>query len=114
MPGFGNPFVGLLMIVYYILYTVQVLMAYGTAYRKTKAGGDNGAALFGWMIVYMLAAALPGLGIGLWWKNRDLDSTACVPTVGGSGRLSDLIRMKDNGEITQEEFDRRKRELTYR
>jgi len=50
---------------------VQTFMAYGTAYRFTKRGGDNGIALFGWMIVFSLAAMIPGLGIWLWVKYKD-------------------------------------------
>ena len=59
----------------YFLWTictfVQALMGYGTAYRFTKRGGDNGVALFGWMIVFSLAAMIPGLGIWLWVKYKD-------------------------------------------
>jgi hypothetical protein len=50
---------------------VQQLMAYGTAYRYTKRGGDNGVSLFGWMLLFSLAAIIPGLGIWLWLKNKD-------------------------------------------
>ena len=54
-----------------IIALVQTFMAYGTAYRFTKKGGDNGFALFGWMIIFSLAAIIPGLGIWLWVKNKD-------------------------------------------
>jgi hypothetical protein len=62
-----------LLILYYILTAVQGLMGYGTAYRLTKRGGDNGAALFGWMLLMSIAAAIPGLGIYLWYKYKDVD-----------------------------------------
>ncbi|MCL1786699.1 MAG: hypothetical protein FWG38_01825 [Defluviitaleaceae bacterium] len=59
----------------YFLWTistvVQVYMGYGTAYRFTKNGGDNGVALFGWMLVCSLAALIPGLGVWLWLKHKD-------------------------------------------
>ena len=61
----------ILYIAWQILYAIQVLMGYGTAYRKTKANGDNGVSLFGWMIVYVLAAIIPGLGIYLWKKSKE-------------------------------------------
>lgn len=61
----------LILLVWYVLYIVQMFMAYGTAYRHTKRGGDNGVALFGWMIVFLLAAAIPGLGIYLWNKSKE-------------------------------------------
>ena len=60
----------ILLIVYYIISVVQGILGYGTAYRLTKRGGDNGVALWGWLIVMGLAAAIPGLGIYLWQKYR--------------------------------------------
>ena len=54
-----------------VLTLVQVILGYGTAYRLTKGGGDNGVSLFGWMIVMSLASAVPGLGIYLWNKYKD-------------------------------------------
>lgn len=53
-----------------VLIIVQGFMAIGTAYRKTKARGDSGVSLFGWMIAYNLAAIVPGLGIYLWRKSK--------------------------------------------
>ena len=62
------------MIFYYlwlICYIVQFFMGYGTAYRFTKRGGDNGVALWGWFLLMSLASIIPGLGIYLWIKNKD-------------------------------------------
>jgi hypothetical protein len=50
---------------------VQSILGYGTAYRLTKKGGDNGVALFGWMIVMTLASMVPGLGIYLWLRHKN-------------------------------------------
>ena len=62
-------------IIYFIwiaVYMVQIFLGYGTAYRKTKQGGDNGLALFGWCIVFCnFAALVPGLGIWLWYRNKE-------------------------------------------
>lgn len=60
-----------IVIIWYLLIIVQNFMGYGTAYRLTKAGGDDGLALFGWMIVMGFAAIVPGLGIWLWIKYRE-------------------------------------------
>ena len=61
----------LVLIAWYIIMIIQAFMGYGTAYRKTKANGDNGVSLFGWMIVYCsLASLVPGLGIYLWNKSK--------------------------------------------
>lgn len=70
MDGIGMFFMCFLW-VWYILSVVQMFFGYGTAYRLTKRGGDNGVALFGWVFVMGLAAMVPGLGIYLWYKYRD-------------------------------------------
>ena len=62
-----------LLLLWYVIAVVQCFFAYGTAYRLTKRGGDNGVALFGWVIVFTLAAMIPGLGIYLWSKNKNID-----------------------------------------
>jgi hypothetical protein len=64
---------GFLVLLWWITVLVQQLLGYGTAYRLTKRGGDNGIALWGWLLVMGLAAAVPGLGVWLWYKYRDLD-----------------------------------------
>ena len=61
----------LLLFLWYIMVLVQGFMAYGTAYRATKNGGDNGVALFGWFFLFGLAALVPGLGIYLWHQSKD-------------------------------------------
>ena len=61
----------LLIFIYQIIVFVQVCLGYGTAYRLTKHGGDNGVSLFGWMLLMSLASLIPGLGIWLWRKHRD-------------------------------------------
>ncbi|MDR0273247.1 MAG: hypothetical protein LBI27_08035 [Clostridiales bacterium] len=60
-----------LYIVWYFITIIQMFFSYGTAYRLTKNGGDNGIALFGWMFVLSLASMIPFLGIYLWFKYRD-------------------------------------------
>ena len=61
---------GFLLAIWYIAVIVQTFFAYGTAYRLTKKGGDDGVALFGWFFVMELASCIPGLGIYLWFKYR--------------------------------------------
>ena len=60
------------MQVFQILYLVQSFLGFGTAYRLTKRGGDNGVSLFGWLILMNLAAGIPGPGIYLWYCNKDV------------------------------------------
>ena len=60
----------LLFLTWYVLAFVQLFMGYGTAYRTTKMGGDNGVALVGWILVFSMAALVPGLGIYLWNKSK--------------------------------------------
>lgn len=61
----------LLSFAWYIIVVVQSFLSFGTAYRLTKNGGDNGISLFGWMFILEFASAIPGLGIYLWQKYRD-------------------------------------------
>ena len=67
------PYSSPIMFIWYIAYVIQIFFSYGTAYRYTKNGGDNGVALFGWMLVFMLASIIPGLGIYLWHKSKKLE-----------------------------------------
>lgn len=61
-----------LIILWQLTVMVQSFFAYGTAYRLTKNGGDNGVSLFGWFFLLELASLIPGLGIYLWFKYRDM------------------------------------------
>ncbi|MGL4695508.1 hypothetical protein [Enterococcus larvae] len=65
--------IGLLGIVWYIVIIVQGFLALGTAYRKTKANGDNVVSLYGWSILYGLAAVIPYLGYHLWKQSKEYD-----------------------------------------
>jgi len=58
------------LFLWYVCLIVQVLLGYGSAYRLTKANGDNGAALFGWLTAMALAAVIPGLGVYLWTQTK--------------------------------------------
>lgn len=62
----------LLLIIWEIVIAVQSILSYGTAYRLTKRGGDNGVSLFGWFFVMGLASLVPGLGVYLWLKYRNI------------------------------------------
>ena len=68
----GATGVSILIIIWQIVLIVQSFLAYGTAYRLTKRGGDNGVSLFGWMLLHGLLAAIPGLGIYFWYKYKEL------------------------------------------
>lgn len=62
----------IIMVLWYIVMIVQSLMSYGTAYRLTKNGGDNGVALVGWLILMGFASMIPGLGIYLWIRYKNV------------------------------------------
>ena len=64
----------------------QACLGYGTAYRLTKQGGDNGTALIGWLLVTGLAALVPVLGFYLWtrYKNIDVPEDTLAAAVGAS------------------------------
>ena len=59
------------LILWYIATMIQAFLGYGTAYRATKANGDNGISLFGWTILYSLAALIPGLGYYYWKRSKE-------------------------------------------
>jgi hypothetical protein len=61
----------MILVLWQIVSVVQSILSYGTAYRLTKKGGDNGVSLFGWFFVLNLASMVPGLGIYLWFKYKD-------------------------------------------
>lgn len=63
---------GFFLLLWRFIIVVQGILAYGTAYRLTKNGGDNGVSLFGWFFLLELASFVPGLGIYLWYINRDV------------------------------------------
>jgi hypothetical protein len=82
--------VGLFCSVWIIVFYIQVFLGYGTAYRYTKRGGDSGIALFGWMIVFSFAAAIPGLGFYLWSKSKNFNQTpGAVATTPPAGWYAD-------------------------
>lgn len=58
-------------VLWYLLAVVQTLLSIGTAYRLTKNGGDNGIALWGWMLLLNICSMVPGLGIYLWFKYKE-------------------------------------------
>ena len=60
-----------LLLLWYVIAIVQGILAYGTIYRLTKNGGDNGVALVGWFFVFSFVSIIPGLGIYLWFKNKN-------------------------------------------
>ena len=61
----------MILVLWQIISVVQSILSYGTAYRLTKNGSDNGVSLFGWLFVLSLASMVPGLGIYLWFKYKD-------------------------------------------
>ena len=63
-----------IIFIWYIVGFIQMMLGYGTAYRLTKNGGDNGVALVGWLVITNLASLIPGLGFYLWSRNRDADT----------------------------------------
>ena len=62
----------ILLVIWYAFVIVQAIMGYGTAYRRTKRGGDNGVALFGWALLFCsIVPMIPGLGIYFWIKSKE-------------------------------------------
>ena len=63
------------------IYLVQMFFGYGTAFRLTLVGKrDNGIALCGWLILMDLAAFVPGLGLYLWFRHKNIDDDSHLGT----------------------------------
>lgn len=56
-------------IVWAIIYILQLFLAFGTAYRCTKSGNDNGVGLFIYLLGFSFAALVPGLGLHYYIKH---------------------------------------------
>lgn len=97
--------VGIIMILWYICAIIQLILSYGTAYRLTKRGGDNGVALFGWILVMGMASFIPGLGFYLWSKYRDKSyygqNTYGYPYPQSSGRQQFIQNPHYTGFVTK-------------
>lgn len=65
----GNVVTLLALGLWFLFYIIQAFLAFGTAYRCTKAGADSGAALFVYLIGFGFAALIPGLGLHYYIKN---------------------------------------------
>jgi len=59
------------LVLWYICTFVQTLLGFGSAYRFTKNGGDNGVILFLMLLVMCLVALIPGLGFYIWGKSLE-------------------------------------------
>jgi len=69
-----------------------MFFSYGTAYRLTKRGGDNGVALYGWIFALSFASLVPGLGFYLWKKYKDEDEYIYTPPSSRPPAYSSLDR----------------------
>lgn len=61
--------IGIVICIWFVLFIVQAILAYGTAYRCTKKGNDNGFGLFIYLIGFTFAALVPGLGLHYYIKH---------------------------------------------
>ena len=68
----------------------QVFLGYGTAYRLTKEGSDNGTGLFLWLLFTSAAALVPGLGFYIWnkYKNIDVPEDQFASDSGGASKTA--------------------------
>lgn len=61
--------IGVVICIWFVFFVVQAILAYGTAYRCTKKGNDNGVGLFIYLIGFSFAALVPGLGLHYYIKH---------------------------------------------
>lgn len=55
--------------VWFLFVIVQYFLSFGTAYRATKKGNDNGFGLFIYLIGFGVASVIPGLGLHYYIKH---------------------------------------------
>ncbi len=55
--------------VWFLFVIVQYFLSFGTAYRATKKGNDNGFGLFIYLIGFGAASVIPGLGLHYYIKH---------------------------------------------
>lgn len=53
----------IIALIWFVFFVIQLFLAFGTAYRCTKRGNDNGVGLFIYLIGYFFAALIQGLGL---------------------------------------------------
>ena len=98
MDGNGNEWLMYVILAWEALYVVQVLLAYGTAYRRTKRGGDSGVALFGWMLVYSIVAVIPFLGVYLWSRSKNQEQAANAAAETSKGNAEEAKATDSDNE----------------
>jgi len=89
----------ILLIIWQIIFIVQVVFSYGTAYRMAKSGGDSGVSLFGWLWLMQLASLIPGLGIFLWFKFRYEETYTSIKNHDRYIKCADCGKKYDDSEF---------------
>lgn len=98
MDGNGNGWLMYIILAWEALYVVQALLAYGTAYRRTKRGADSGVALFGWMLVYSIVAVIPFLGVYLWSRSKNQEQAANAAAETSKGNAEEAKATDSDNE----------------
>jgi len=70
----------ILLYIYFAIVAVQEYFSIGTAYRLTKYEGGDGVDLWKWGLKLGFASLIPGVGIYIWYKYRNLDDHIKTPT----------------------------------
>jgi len=70
-----------LLYIYVAIVAVQEIFSLGTALRLTKYEGGDGIDLWKWRFKLGFASLIPGVGIYLWYKYRDLDVSGTTTTI---------------------------------
>ena len=103
-----------LVLLWYFSILVQNILNYGTAYRLAKMKGDDGISLWGWFFVCNLAALVPGLGIYLWYKYMDDQSTRDEDDKTLHTRKSKALRTKRRNKALHKLHKKRSKALHKR
>ena len=102
------------LILWALIAVVQLFLSYGTAYRCTKKGADNGSALFIYLIGFGLAALIPGLGLHYYIKHlqtkiiiQQAPKQEVVRVIDPTQLQAQQIQQQQNNEAYQRQLDMR-------
>ena len=76
-----SPIVTIVLLVWFVVASVQMFLAIVTAFRRTKTEDGDVFRFAWWLMVFVFAALIPGLGYYYWEKNRETVS------IGGKNDL---------------------------
>lgn len=95
------------LFIWAFVFVIQFFLGFGTAYRCTKKGNDNGTGLFIYLIGFSFAALVPGLGLHYYIKHLQpkIIIQRQTPPQQNVIRVIDTAQMRQQEEEYQRRLD---------